>query len=450
MSKVESSFLTPSNTHSFDFVSNQRTTSADENRTVLYYPYDIYPVSTNPHLSRLIQSLRQIVNREYTNDISSKLQISFIESHASSSENEGSTMVTVTVTRLDNMIEKKDIFTDFAYKPIDLLWRQYTGWPEGLILKLKYPQEICITIPANPNHDMLSFDILLPTLTTTIPELTGFSKDIYQISSLDPTPISIQKSFHSFEYLNPSWSTHLYTCTLAREMIRELEGDKVLDVYDTLAPNAFKADLWRYVVLYHRGGVYADCKVTLLAPLDHFLGQLIQGKKGIVVNDIRGAGLLNGVIAVYPRTNLLRLAIDGLVENVQKKDYSKGILGITGPKHLYSSFLKLSKEEQNNYKRIQFELSGIAITDGVNGQPLFWFHNAEYRRVWSRPGMQGHYEEMFLNRTVYGEVVKDATKDAIKSDRFPLWSIAVIVLFVLLAILQLVRRKNHDKKTKNQ
>lgn len=453
--QMTSSCLTPSKTNSFDFISHQRafvsTNDIDKNRTILYYPYDIYPASTNLQLSRFIQSLRQVFDREYTNDISSKLHISFTESHTLSSEHKNKKVVTITVTRLDNMIENKETYPDFVYKPIDMLWRQYTGWPDALTLELKLSQVICIHIPSNPNHDMLSFTISLPTLTTTVPEMIGFPKDVYQISSFIPTPISVQKSIYSFEYLNPSWSIHLYTYTLARQMIQELESDKVLNAYDTLTPNAFKADLWRYVVLYHRGGVYADCKATLLTPLDHFLNKLIQGKKGVIVNDIRGAGLVNGFIAVYPKTSLLRLAIDGIVTNVQNKDYSKGILGVSGPKHLYNSFLELSDEEQKEYKRIQFKLTGIAVTDGMNKQPLFLFHNAEYRRVWSRPGMQGHYEEMFLNRTVYGEIAtKVLTEKSTKQNRLFLWSIAVIVLFVLLALLKVVKSKNRDKRAKKQ
>ena len=41
---------------------------------------------------------------------------------------------------------------------------------------------------------------------------------------------------------------------------REYPSD-VLDAYDNLIPTAFKADLWRYCVLYMYGGVYLDIKL---------------------------------------------------------------------------------------------------------------------------------------------------------------------------------------------
>ena len=43
---------------------------------------------------------------------------------------------------------------------------------------------------------------------------------------------------------------------------REYPSD-VLDAYDNLIPTAFKADLWRYCVLYMYGGVYLDIKLQV-------------------------------------------------------------------------------------------------------------------------------------------------------------------------------------------
>jgi mannosyltransferase OCH1-like enzyme len=44
-------------------------------------------------------------------------------------------------------------------------------------------------------------------------------------------------------------------------------GGKYLKAYDTLIPNAYKADLFRYSVVYHYGGCYMDAGSIGIKPL---------------------------------------------------------------------------------------------------------------------------------------------------------------------------------------
>lgn len=60
---------------------------------------------------------------------------------------------------------------------------------------------------------------------------------------------------------------------LMRNDLFKLEGQAALDAFDTLSPMAFKVDLWRFVVIFHIGGVYCDSKLTLEQPLDILLSQ---------------------------------------------------------------------------------------------------------------------------------------------------------------------------------
>jgi hypothetical protein len=53
-----------------------------------------------------------------------------------------------------------------------------------------------------------------------------------------------------------------------RAFIAREYPDDVLYAYDQLIPTAFKADLWRYCVLYKYGGVYLDIKLRFLFPYE--------------------------------------------------------------------------------------------------------------------------------------------------------------------------------------
>jgi mannosyltransferase OCH1-like enzyme len=48
-------------------------------------------------------------------------------------------------------------------------------------------------------------------------------------------------------------------------------GDRYLNVYDALLPPAFKADVWRYSVVYHYGGCYTDAGSITTRPLIEML-----------------------------------------------------------------------------------------------------------------------------------------------------------------------------------
>ena len=74
----------------------------------------------------------------------------------------------------------------------------------------------------------------------------------------------------NFDFLvesNPKISFHLYDENDCREFIRTHFKPDVLDAYDRLIPGAYKADLWRYCILFIKGGIYLDIKYR---PLNGF------------------------------------------------------------------------------------------------------------------------------------------------------------------------------------
>ena len=59
---------------------------------------------------------------------------------------------------------------------------------------------------------------------------------------------------------NPEFQHYIYDDGMCREFIKKNFNREVLHAYDSLEPDAFKADLWRYAILYINGGVYVDIK----------------------------------------------------------------------------------------------------------------------------------------------------------------------------------------------
>lgn len=359
----------------------------------LFVPYQIHDTTWLPSpYTRLHDWIRQRLDREYSSELYSKLSVCF--------HRKGTDEVVVTIIRLDNAAD--DGQGDFYYKPSDRLWRAVQGWSSPLELCFQ-GQASCVRVPANRDLDTLQFSLQAdqvpaldaPSHRRDIPDNLFF---IWNDPSLSDCPAVLQKTMAITALLNPAFKVNYFDHDRARDYIQAHEPAPVLAAYDHLVPRAFKVDFWRYIVLYHEGGIYLDAKIAAIYPLHAFLPRT----GGLLVNDIRGAGLLNGILAMPKHSPLMRRAIEGIVEHVHQRFYGQSPLDISGPNHLYSCFNAIAEQQRTSFKRIQFDLTGILVRDGR--LPVLAVHNGEYRRALSRPGMALHYEEIWDQRTVYGEV----------------------------------------------
>eukprot|EP00804_Cyclotella_cryptica_P010542 CCRYP_016320-RA/>CCRYP_016320-RA protein AED:0.34 eAED:0.34 QI:105/1/1/1/1/1/2/310/906 len=67
------------------------------------------------------------------------------------------------------------------------------------------------------------------------------------------------------------WEYRFYTDATARKYIEANYPRRFVTVFDSLVPGAYKADFFRYLVLYKDGGIYVDVDVMLNTNLDSFI-----------------------------------------------------------------------------------------------------------------------------------------------------------------------------------
>ena len=77
---------------------------------------------------------------------------------------------------------------------------------------------------------------------------------------------------HNLE-LNPGWKYMFWDENKINDFIKNNEDSYVYKAYMKINPifKAMKADLARYIIIYHFGGVYIDIKVKILTKLDSFI-----------------------------------------------------------------------------------------------------------------------------------------------------------------------------------
>ena len=146
------------------------------------------------------------------------------------------------------------------------------------------------------------------------------------------------------------WTLHSYEdkcCGLVDEAIKKLKQDlqadrvkicltsptnfrkDVLQAYLTLIPGAFKADLWRYCVLYIEGGVYVDADTICELPLNDWI---LGDAHFIATRDdpMAHKWLGNAFIGTVTQNPLLKDCIDRIVKHCQDKK-EMFYLDYTGP-----------------------------------------------------------------------------------------------------------------------
>ena len=121
-------------------------------------------------------------------------------------------------------------------------------------------------IPSISNAPSMTPSILHPSKSpsifgTIIPLL------IHQTWECEKLPIRYHKSVRSWKSLNPEYKYKLWTQPMCRSFIREFLGHDKLQLYDQLLPGAYRADLFRAIILFFQGGFYADVDSTLYVPL---------------------------------------------------------------------------------------------------------------------------------------------------------------------------------------
>ncbi len=115
----------------------------------------------------------------------------------------------------------------------------------------------------------------------------------------------------------------------ARALIGDVYGPEVLDAFDSLRPLAYKADLARYCIVNHIGGIYIDLSVTA------FLGFDVSDYEFVGFRCSNSAEtswrVSNGMFYSTKDSPILQASISECVANVRRRFYGKDPLFPTGP-----------------------------------------------------------------------------------------------------------------------
>ena len=164
--------------------------------------------------------------------------------------------------------------------------------------------------------------------------VAAMTNHIFQILILDD-PVNydrfssaLQSNIASFRSTYGEAEYHLYEDQDIRDFLSDNFEQEVQAAYDALIPNAFKADLARYCLLYHFGGTYSDLSYLHIRSVE-------LGRNDLVVfRDIAGHAswsTSNATLHARPHLPVFERAISRIVEHHRINYSGPHALSPTGP-----------------------------------------------------------------------------------------------------------------------
>jgi mannosyltransferase OCH1-like enzyme len=221
--------------------------------------------------------------------------------------------------------------------------------------------------------------------------------NIYQTWHTKNLPEKMFKTIKLIKNLNPRFNYQLFDDNDCREFIKNNFDLKVLHTFDSLIPGAYKADLWRYCILYKNGGIYLDIKYR---PLNNFRFITMTEKEHWVL-DADNFGIYNALMVCKPGNEVLLKAINKIVENVKNKYYGNSALEPTGP-HLLASFFSSNEKNRFDMKH-SFYSSHENRFIHFNGYLIFKSYSG-YLNEQSNNKKTDHYHDLWIKKNIYNNV----------------------------------------------
>lgn len=199
--------------------------------------------------------------------------------------------------------------------------------------------------------------------------------------------------------LNPSYDYQFYNDQQCRSFIKKYFDKKVVQCYDKLFPILYKSDLFRYCLLYIKGGIFIDDKFILRKSFDDLIDEY---NTSFYCQDADPELICNTILITQRGNEKYKQIIDTIVNNMENHFYGKCPEHPTGSR-LFGEIMNNEQtslyfdynEEEYYYKKGKLSLkknNELFLNTLYDG--LFYNDNNSYH-------LKHNYEECFNHKLIY-------------------------------------------------
>ena len=245
-------------------------------------------------------------------------------------------------------------------------------------------------------------------------------KKIFQTWKYKNVSPEFQEIIDTWKLYNPDYEYYLYDDNDCLQFITDNFDTDVVNVYKHLQSGAFKADLWRYCILYIYGGVYVDIDTLCMRTLDDFIKNDTELMVPIDLNICETKyNLFNTFIACVPNSSIMLNCINQIINNITHNNCGKTNLDLCGPGLLgkqVNTYLELHEETSfvnkegvhNEIILLQFEYGSEYVKDN-SGNILFQNKNGncQLRQLYNN---EIHKIPNYMNWSVEWNQIRNCSK----------------------------------------
>jgi hypothetical protein len=194
-----------------------------------------------------------------------------------------------------------------------------------------------------------------------------------------------------------NYKCELFDIAEARKIIKAKCSKDVLNAYDTLIPYAYKSDLFRYIQIYLKGGIYIDIKYESINNFnfDSF-------DKEYLVSEPTG---IQNCLLISPVGNkMYKLLVERIVENVKNRFYGISPCSPTGPLLISDIYFNTIKNNVHNSLRwVSFnDIHQISMGNNIILKQFPSYRQALQNTI----NPQVHYSKIWSERNIYNDLPK--------------------------------------------
>lgn len=185
----------------------------------------------------------------------------------------------------------------------------------------------------------------------------------------------IKEYTNSWQEINPEYKYFYYDSKAREDFVLKEFGKSWLDTFTAMPLGVMRADVWRCMVLYIHGGVYADLDTMCNAPIESWIPEGV--KFAIFPENFKegtpnvGEHYATYMIAAEPKNEILLNIINLMFDRLQNPNYSYEhfVHELTGPALVTKVICDMSKSNK---------LEGFILLEHINT-----FENKSIKHVYA-------------------------------------------------------------------
>ncbi len=151
-------------------------------------------------------------------------------------------------------------------------------------------------------------------------------RHIVQYWDAEKVPDELVPIMATWQQMNPGYEYSLYNDKTAAEFILESYGERAHKAYQSCAFPAMKADFFRYLYIYKRGGYYADADDACVVPVADLEGPQVE----LLVGKVRIGNWGNNFFGASVGNPVIGEVVEQVLSNIENR-ISDNLWLVTGP-----------------------------------------------------------------------------------------------------------------------